>query len=91
MDLRIRDHLVRGHAELQARGTYDSDVHGPADTVPLTVEDRLKLLALGEHIVRAPHPGVEIDRALQAGATWSQLADALGAGHDDVRQRRRSR
>ena len=48
------------------------------DAPPLTVPEHLELLALGEVLVRHfRHPSI-VQRALTAGATWQQVADATG-------------
>ena len=50
---------------------------GGAASEPLTVAERLELLALGEHLAcRFRHPAL-IHYAVQTGATWPQIAAAL--------------
>jgi hypothetical protein len=50
---------------------------GGAASEPLTVSERLEMLALGEHLARLfRHPAL-VHQAVQAGATWPQIAAAL--------------
>ncbi len=81
----MREHLARAYAKLTAAGTYDPARHGTGDTEPLTAAEHLELLATAEHLSRTYKPTVEIDHALQAGASWTQVAQALGADEADVR------
>ncbi len=77
-ELSMRDHLARAHARLRATGEYDAARHGTGDTEPLTAAEHLELLATAEYLARAYKPSCETDNALQAGASWAQIADALG-------------
>jgi hypothetical protein len=76
-ELSGRYHLARAYATLRARGEYDPTKHGTGDTEPLTAEEHLELLALGEYLARSYKPSFEVDNALRAGATWAQVAEAL--------------
>jgi hypothetical protein len=76
-ELSGRYHLARAYATLRARGEYDPAKHGTGDTEPLTAAEHLELLALGEYLARSYKPSFEVDNALQAGATWAQIAEAL--------------
>jgi len=76
-ELSTRDHLARAYATLRARGTYDPAKHGTGDTEPLTADEHLERLALGEYLARSYRPTFEVDHALRAGATWQQIAEAL--------------
>jgi len=59
---------------------------GGAASEPLTVLERLELLALGEHLARHfRHPAL-VHYAVQAGATWPQIAAALDRKSLHVRQ-----
>jgi hypothetical protein len=77
-ELSMRDHLARAYTRLRASGEYDAAKHGTGDTEPLTAAEHLELLATAEYLARAYKPSFETDNALQAGASWAQVADALG-------------
>lgn len=77
-ELSMRGHLARAVAKLRASGEYDPEKHGRADTEPLTAAEHLELLATAEYLARSYKPASEVDHALRAGATWGQVADALG-------------
>jgi len=77
-ELSMRDHLARAYARLRATGEYDAAQHGTGDTEPLTAAEHLELLATAEHLARAYKPSFETENALRAGASWAQVADALG-------------
>jgi hypothetical protein len=77
-ELTMREHLSRAHAKLKASGQYDPAKHGTRDSEPLTVAEHLELLATAEYLARAYKPHGEVDHALRAGATWPQVAAALG-------------
>jgi hypothetical protein len=77
-ELSMRDHLARAYARLRAAGEYDAARHGTGDTEPLTAAEHLELLATAEYLARAYKPSFETDNALRAGASWAQVADALG-------------
>jgi hypothetical protein len=78
-ELSMREHLSRAYATLKASGQYDPAKHGTRDTEPLTAAEHLELLATAEYLARAYKPHGEVDHALRAGATWPQVAEALGA------------
>jgi hypothetical protein len=86
-ELTGRDVLARAITELKARGTFDPARHpDPAGYPPLTVEERLELLALGELLARYyTHPS-RVHAAVRAGASWAQVAGARGT--DEVTARR---
>src|SRR6266487_3351492 len=79
--------MVRAHATLKARGTYDPHLHGDAGKYqPLTTEEHLEILAAGEMLARYyRHPAL-IHQAVTAGASWSQVAAATGSDEATVRQ-----
>jgi len=83
--LSLRDHLARAHATLKARGEYDPARHGPEDMEPLSAAEHLELLATTEYLSRAYKPSFEIDLALRAGASWPQVAAALGTDEASAR------
>jgi hypothetical protein len=86
-ELAVRDVSARAFAALVARGDFDPLLHGrvPAGTEPLTVTEHLELLAAGELLARYYRHPAHTHRALQAGATWAQVAAA--AGHDEAEAR----
>jgi hypothetical protein len=81
----MRDLLARARAKLKARGEYDPTRHGPDDTEPLTAAEHLELLAATEYLSRAYKPSFEVDHALRAGASWPQVAAALGTDEASAR------
>lgn len=89
-ELSNRDLTVRALATLKARGTYDPAKHGDADRYqPLTAAEHLELLATGEMLARHyRHPAL-VHQAVQASATWAQIAQATGSGETHVRQQYR--
>jgi len=87
--LAMRDQLARSYAKLRASGTYDPAEHGKGDTEPLTVAEHLELVATGEMLARYYRSPNFAHRALQAGATWQQIADARGTTEGDVRSQYR--
>lgn len=90
-DLTIRDTNARSVALLKARGTYDPELHGVfAESEPLTSQDRLEILALGESITRSVRHPAHVDGALRAGVTWDQVARACGISTDQARSEYRS-
>jgi hypothetical protein len=86
-ELSNRDLMVRAHATLKARGTYDPHKHGYADRYqPLTAAEHLEILAAGEMLARYyRHPAL-IDHAVKAGASWPEIAAATGSDEAKVRQ-----
>ena len=84
-ELSMQDHLARAHATLKARGEYDPARHGLEDTEPLSAAEHLELLATTEYLSRAYKPSFEVDRALRAGASWPQVAAALGTDEPSAR------
>jgi hypothetical protein len=84
-ELSMREHLARAYAKLRATGEYDPARHGAKNAEPLTAAEHLELLATGEYLSRSYKPVPEVDHALRAGASWAQIADALGA--DDATAR----
>ncbi len=85
-ELAMRGELARAYAALRARGEYDPAKHGPGDDEPLTLAERLEVLATGEVVARIYRHPAHVDRALQAGATWAQVAGARGCTEGQARQ-----
>ena len=89
--LALRDAMARAHATLRARGTYDPQQHGDTDKyAPLTADEHLEVLALGEVLARHYRHPTQVDRALQAGASWAQVAAATGADEATARREYRA-
>jgi hypothetical protein len=86
-ELAVRDVSARAFMALVARGEYDPRAHGDAGgSGPLTVTEHLELLAAGELLARYYRHPAHAHRALQAGATWEQVAAATG--RDEAQARR---
>ncbi len=89
-ELTIRDLSVRAFATLKARGTYDPAKHGDAGKYqPLTAADHLEILAAGEVLARHYRHPAHVDQAVKAGASWSQIAEAVGSDEAHIRQQYR--
>jgi hypothetical protein len=85
-ELTLRDLMARAQAKLQARGEFDPSEHGDPDKYPpLTVKERLEVLALGEFLARTYRWAGYVDFALQAGATWHQIAEAVNSSEADLK------
>ncbi len=71
---------VRRYDELRARDSL-ADPDDPAGPRPLTREEALELLALGEVIARRAAQGrqLTVRTARSTGASWAQIGRALGA------------
>jgi hypothetical protein len=86
-ELVTRDINTRAYMAQEARGDYDprilSDI---SSSEPLTVTEHLELLAAGELLARYYRHPAHAHRALQAGATWEQVAAATG--RDEAQARR---
>jgi hypothetical protein len=81
------DVQARAIAKLKARGEFDPARHSdPAKYPPLTLEERLELLALGEIIALHYRHPAQVHHALEAGAAWAQIAAARGT--DEAAARR---
>src|ERR1700729_3860385 len=87
-ELAFRDVSARAFTALVARGDYDPRIHGDvaAGSQPLTVTEHLELLAAGELLARYYRHPAHAHRALQAGATWPQVAAATGRDETRARQ-----
>jgi hypothetical protein len=86
-ELAVREVSARAFMALAARGDYDRRAHGdPGGSRPLTVTEHLELLAAGELLSRYYRHPAHAHRALQAGATWAQVAAATG--RDEAQARR---
>jgi hypothetical protein len=59
--------------------------HGTGGPEPLTAAEHLELLATGEYLSRSYKPVPEVDHVLRAGASWTQIADALGTNEPAAR------
>lgn len=85
--LNDREFMARAIAALQARGEWNDDRSlDPEDYPPLTAAEHLELIALGEVMARHyRHPAL-VHYAVMAGATWEQIAAAIGGDPDRARQ-----
>jgi hypothetical protein len=77
-ELNLRDHLARVHADMRPSEMQDPREHGGGHAEPLSTDEHLELLAAAEYLSRVYRPSCQLDHALNAGATWEQVADALG-------------
>jgi hypothetical protein len=77
-ELRARDALASTAAEAAAERPAEEEP--PPQAAPLQKEEALELLALGEVIARKAGYGRQLGvrSARAAGASWSQIGDALG-------------
>ena len=71
-ELTDRDLYARSRAALEARGEYDPARHGTATPEPLTVSERLELLANGEVLARYYRHPAKLAHVVEAGASWSR-------------------
>jgi hypothetical protein len=85
-ELTGRDLYARSRAELEARGKYDPAKHGTGEPQPLTVDERLELLANGEVLARYYRHPANLVRAAEAGASWEQIGAARGTSAEQARQ-----
>jgi hypothetical protein len=85
-ELTVRDLYARSRTELEARGEYNPAQHGTATPEPLTVSERLELLANGEVLARYYQHPAKLAHAVEAGASWEQIAAARGTSAEQARQ-----
>ena len=86
-ELVVRDVRARAFMAVVSRGDYDPRIHGDAGgSGPLTVTEHLELLAAGELLARYYRHPAHAHRALQAGATWAQVAAATGRDEGQARR-----
>ncbi len=89
-ELTSRDLSVRAYATLKARGTYDPARHGDVGKYqPLTAAEHVEVLAVGEVLARYYRHPASVDRAVKAGASWPQIAEAVGSDEAQARQQYR--
>jgi hypothetical protein len=85
-ELVARDVRARALTALVTRGDYDPRIHGDAGgSEPLTVTEHLELLAAGELLARYYRHPAHAHGALQAGATWEEVAAATGRDEAQAR------
>jgi hypothetical protein len=85
-ELTRRDLLADATAKLKARGEYKPPTHWDlAEEEPLTLRERLEVLANGEVVARVYRHPYQVHHALEAGASWGQIADATGTGEAKLR------
>jgi hypothetical protein len=85
-ELTDRDLYARSRADLEARGEYDPAKHGTATPEPLTLSERLELLANGEVLARYYRHPAMLDHAAKAGASWEQIGEARGTSTEQARR-----
>lgn len=86
-ELTQRDLLATARAKLRASGRYDPEKHGSGpDPEPLTLHERLEVLANGEAVARVYRHPYQVHHALEAGASWEQVAEAAGTNQEQARQ-----
>jgi hypothetical protein len=86
-ELDQRDQTARAIATLQARGEWGDDRSlNPGDYPPLTPDERMELIALGEVMARHYRHPAQVHHALTAGATWQQIAGAAGGNAGEALQ-----
>src|SRR5262245_19052123 len=85
-ELTDRDLYARSRAALEARGEYDPARHGTGTPEPLTVGERLELLANGEVLAQYYRHPAALAHAVEAGASWEQVAAARGTSARQARQ-----
>ena len=85
-ELTDRDLYARSRAVLEARGEYDPARHGTTTPEPLTVSERLELLANGEVLARHYRHPATLAHAVEAGASWEQIGAGRGASAEQARQ-----
>jgi hypothetical protein len=85
-ELTLRDLMVRSLAKLRARGEYDPRRHGADDYQPLTRAEHLEILALGTVLARYYRHPAYVDHAVRAGASWAEVAAALGSSEAQARR-----
>jgi hypothetical protein len=85
-DLTDRDLYARSRAALEARREYNPARHGTAVPEPLTVDERLELLANGEVLARYYRHPAALAHAAEAGASWEQIGAARGTSAEQARQ-----
>ena len=89
-ELTSRDYTARAIATLKARGTYDPAKHPDASEYqPLTAAEHVEVLATGELLARHYRHPVHVDQAIKAGASWPQIAEAVGSDEAQARQQYR--
>ena len=85
-ELTDRDLYARSRATLEARGEYYPAMHGTETPEPLTVSERLELLANGEMLARYYRHPATLAHTVEAGASWEQIAAARGTSAGQARQ-----
>jgi len=79
--------MSRAIATLRVRGEWNDDRSlDPDDYPPLTAAEHLEMLALGEVIARHYRHPSHVHHTVMAGATWEQIATAIGGDPSQARQ-----
>lgn len=78
-ELATHDSMVRAIAIMKARGGYKPNEYVNEEKFPpLTVDEYLEMLAIGERIARYYRHPSQVHTAVKAGATLEQIAEATG-------------
>src|SRR5690242_2484886 len=85
-ELTDRDLYARSRVAHEVRGEYDPARHGTRTPEPLTVGERLELLANGEVLARYYRHPATLAGVVEAGASWEQIGAARGASVEQARQ-----
>lgn len=93
-ELSQRDLSTRAAAILQERGEFDPENNLGhqmlAEAEPLTAQERLEHMAIGEVLARHYRHPAMLDQAAKAGASWEQIGAARGTSADQARADYRS-
>jgi hypothetical protein len=85
-ELSERGLLADAIARRKARSTHDPASHVNYENFPpLTVAERLEMLAIGESLARYYRHPTLVHYAVTAGATWDQVAAATGSSAEAAR------
>jgi len=85
-ELAEHDVVARSIATLKARGTYEPNEYVNDEKFPpLTADEYLEMLALGERLARYYRHPSQVDKAVRARASWAQIAAATGTTVDAAR------
>lgn len=68
--------------DLRERGEYEPGKHAALDAEPLTADEWSEMLAYGHSLARYYAHPADLGRAVRAGMTWEQVAEAIGPGAD---------
>jgi hypothetical protein len=85
-ELATRESMARAIAIKKARGEYQPNKYVNEENFPpLTVDEHLEMLAIGEYLARYYRHPSQVHSAVLAGVSWEQIADAVGATTEATR------